>query len=215
MIWWVYKHAKESEKLDDVFVATDSKEILDYCESADIKCVMTREHENHISRLYEVSTLIKADIYVCINGDEPLLEANIIDSAIEDNMDIDKPCFYGAIRKLTDPAETIDPGNIKIITRHDKRCLYISRSPIPFPRGTLSFDYKKYIGIECFNKITLEIFVNLKEGLIEQIEDIDHIRFLENDIPMYFNEINSDSISVDTQKDLEKVRSIIKKRLNQ
>lgn len=214
MIWWVYKHAKESKKLDDVFVATDSKEIFDFCEGADIKCLMTKEHDNYISRLHEVSSFVDADIYVSINGDEPLLEAHVIDSAIKDDMRIDKPCFYGTVRRLTDPAETIDPANIKIATNRDNRCIYISRSPVPFPYGTLSFYYKKFVGIDCFNKLTLQVFVDSEEGELERIEEVAHVRFLELGVPMYFNEIKSDSISVDTQKDLEKVRFIIKKRLN-
>lgn len=212
MIWWVYKHTKESKKLDDVFVATDDDRISNYCKSVDIKCVMTGEHDNHISRIHEVSTIIDADIYVSVNGDEPLIGGDTIDSAIANDMIIDKPCFYGSVRKLTNPAEVMDPTNIKIATNRNNRCVYISRAPIPFPYGTTSFFYKKYVGIECFNKLALQAYVDTKKEELEFVEDIDHLRFLEIGVPMYFNEIESDSISVDTQKDLEYVRFIMSKK---
>ena len=90
--------------------------------------------------------------------------------------------------------------------------MYCSRTPIPYPKGTLFFDYYKTVGIECFNKKALDFFVNTKMGKIEKVEDIDYIRFLENGIKIRFREINSYSLSVDTKKDLEKVRKIIEEQ---
>ena len=87
------------------------------------------------------------------------------------------------------------------------RCIYLSRAPIPYPKGTLDFNYWKYVGIECFNKAALDFFVNTPMGNIERVEDIDHLRFIENGIPMYFKEVQSESISVDTAKDLDFVRT--------
>ena len=88
----------------------------------------------------------------------------------------------------------------------------MSRIPVPYPKGTLDISYKKYVGVECFNKKALDFFVNTPMGEIEKAEDIDHIRFLENDIAIYFSLVKSDSISVDTRKDLDFVR---KKMQNQ
>ena len=122
----------------------------------------------------------------------------------------DSPYFGGAMRELTDPAETIDFAKIKLaISDKTGRCLYMSRTPVPYPRGSLLFKYKKYVGVECFNKAALDFFVNHEMGNLEKAEDIDHLRFLENGIELHFNYVNSESISVDTPKDLEKVRQII------
>ena len=121
--------------------------------------------------------------------------------------------FVGAFRYLTNPVETIDSANIKIVTNKKNKAIYISRTPIPYPKGTLLFQYKKYVGIECFSKEALDYFVRTKMGFIEKIEDIDHLRYLENDKNLYFYEIQSESISVDTKKDLEKVKDIIKDRV--
>ena len=85
----------------------------------------------------------------------------------------------------------------------------MSRAAIPYPKGSLDISYKKYVGIECFNKQALDFFVNTPMGELEKIEDIDHLRFLEHGIELHFNFVHSDSISVDTPKDLEVVRKMM------
>ena len=113
------------------------------------------------------------------------------------------------MRVLTDPAEVIDPANIKLVVSESGRCLYMSRVPVPYPKGTLQVSYRKYVGVECFNKAVLNFFVAKAMGNIEKAEDIDHLRFLENGIDLHFSLVESDSISVDTAKDLEFVRKKI------
>lgn len=117
------------------------------------------------------------------------------------------------MRKLTDPAEVINFANIKLVVSNTDKCLYMSRTPVPYPRGTLDVTYNKYVGVECFNKAALDFFVSKPMGDIEKAEDIDHLRFLENDIDLKFTYVDSESLSVDTQKDLEKVRLMIKETL--
>ncbi len=209
MIWWVYRQVSEVKRFDEVIVALDDERIQAVCEKYGIKYIMTRnDHPEHISRIHEVSEKIPADIYVCVNGDEPLISPSCIEQVLPQAKP-DGFFFGGAMRKLTDPAETIDPANIKIVVSDTGRCLYISRTPVPFPKGTLLFGYNKYVGIECFSKDALDFFVSTPQGLIEKIEDIDHLRFLENGKELNFSYVDSESISVDTPKDLEKVRQIL------
>ena len=209
MIWWVYQQVIKVSRFSDVLVAIDDDRIRAVCEIYGIKYIMTKNnHPEHISRIHEVSEKIKADLYVCINGDEPLISPLCIEQILP------KPCpsgfyFGGAMRKLTNPSETIDPANIKIATSGDGRCIYMSRTPIPYPKGTLLFDYNKYVGIECFSKEALDFFVQHQQGTLEKIEDIDHLRFLEAGKELVFTYVDSESISVDTPKDLEKVRIIL------
>lgn len=213
MIWWVYQQVKKVKELSEVFVATDDYRIKVECEKYNIKVLMTRSnHPDHIARVQEVSDIINADMYVCINGDEPLIDNNAISKVIKKAISVKNPFFIGAFRYLSDPAETIDSANIKIVTNKENRAVYISRTPIPFPKGTLLFQYKKYVGIECFTKEALDFFINTQKGELENIEDIDHLRFLENNKCLIFEQVNSESISVDTQKDLEKVIQIIKNK---
>lgn len=210
MIWWVYQQVRQVTELAEVVVATDSEPIARVCEQHQIKYCMTRDdHENHIARVHEVSENLEADYYICVNGDEPLIEASSIRAVIPTQLISEEEYFRGAMRDLNDPAETIDCANLKLVVTSQGRCIYMSRSPVPYPRGTLLIKYKKYIGIECFNKKALDFFVNTPMGDIERIEDIDHIRFLEHGKKLLFTQVSSDSISVDTQSDLEKVRIII------
>lgn len=209
MIWWVYNQVKKVNEFTEIVVATDDVRISEVCQKENIPYCMTKDnHPNHIARVHEVSEQIKADIYICINGDEPLIQPEMIQKIIpkEENKDI---YFIGAYRKLTDPAETIDPANIKLALTETGRCVYMSRGMIPYPKGTLFVEYNKYVGIECFTKESLDFFVNTSMGILEKTEDIDHLRFIENGKPIYFMQVESDSISVDTPNDLEKVRKLI------
>lgn len=213
MIWWVYTQVSKVKRFSDVFVAIDDDRIRKICEDYNIKYVMTRnDHPEHISRIHEVSEKKEADLYVCINGDEPLISPSCIEQAIPESLP-ENFFFSGAMRKLKDPAETIDPANIKIVMSDTGRCVYISRTPVPFPKGTLLFDYNKYVGIECFSKEALDFFVSTPQGIVEKVEDIDHLRFLEHGKNITFKYVNSESISVDTPKDLEKVRILMEEKI--
>lgn len=214
MIWWVYNRVNQVKEFSDVFVAVDDSRIAEICEKHNIKHIMTADnHPDHISRIHEVSEKVDADYYVCVNGDEPLIDPDCIRRVLPEKPNNDTEYFGGAMRILTDPAETIDFANIKLAVNKSGRCIYMSRTPVPYPKGTLLFDYKKYVGIECFNKKALDFFVNTEMGELEKAEDIDHLRFIENGIPLWFSIVDSDSISVDTAKDLEKVRLLMSEKI--
>ncbi len=210
MLWWVYHQVKKVTAISEVYVATDDCRISKVCEQYGMNYIMTSDrHPNHISRVHEVSENIPADLYICVNGDEPLIESEVINSILPDESEaIDKRQVFGLMRDLTDPAETIDFANIKIVTNQLGEALYMSRNPIPYPKGSLFFKYKKYVGVEGFTKEALDFFVEAPQSELEKIEDIDHLRFLDNGIRIRFKKVESHSLSVDTPKDLEKVRAI-------
>lgn len=213
MIWWVYQQAKKAKGLDDVIIATDHKDIEDFCIKNSMKVIMTsNSHPTHMQRVREFSDIIEADAYVVICGDEPLIEPDVIEAVIPTEIK-DEYLIRGAMRELIDPAETIDFGNIKIVTNSNGQCLSLSRTPIPYPYKSVQFKYKKTIGIECFNKKALEFFCDTKQGFWESTEDITMLKFVENHIPIFFKLVNSSSLSVDTPKDLEKVRELMKIKL--
>lgn len=214
MLWWVYDIANKMKVFEDVFCAIDDVRIQRVCDDLNLKYVMTRnDHPDHISRVQEVSDKVEADYYICINGDEPLITEDCILPVVPSNT-TSEPYFGGAMRNLTDPAEVIDPANIKLVISSSGKCIYMSRIPVPYPKGTLKVVYKKYVGVECFNKKALDFFVGTAMGSIEKAEDIDHLRFLENDIELRFSLVESNSISVDTPKDLDFVREKMKERLD-
>lgn len=208
MLWWVYQQALKVKELEKVLVATDDERIGALCEQYGMNYVMTGEHSTHIARVHEVSTREDADFYVNVNGDEPLIEPETIRAIIPEQAS-DQPKVYGLMKILRDPVELIDPTNIKVATNKNGVALYISRAPIPHPYKTILFEYKKAIGVECWNKAALELFVHSEPGQMEVIEDLVALRFFENGCPMHYTLVESNSLSVDTPKDLEKVRKIM------
>lgn len=213
MIWWVYNQVKKVKEFDDIYVATDDKRIQKVCQEYGMNVLMTSDnHPTHIHRLQEVSNKINADLYVCVCGDEPLIKPNIIQKVIP--QEVEPVTISILMREFTEPSEVIDPGNIKITTNSKGYCVALSRSPIPFPYKTIQFKYKKIVGVECYNKEALDYFVSTEPGCIEKIEDCSLIRYLENRVPMKFTLVETDALSVDTPKDLEKVRKVILERAN-
>ncbi len=213
MIQWVYERVSSVKGISEVYIAIDDERIRKVCEEKGFNYIMTRnDHPDHIARIQEVSEKIQADVYVCINGDEPLISQECIEQVIPTELSEDF-FFIGAMRKMENAAETLDPARIKVVTNDNGICLYISRSPIPYPKGTLLFQYNKYVGIECFSKTALDFFVNTAQSNLEKIEDIDHLRFLEHGKKLIFRYVDSESISVDMPKDVDKVRVLMSNML--
>lgn len=217
MIWWVYNQVSKVKELDEVYVATDDERIKLECDKYNLKVVMTKNtHKTHLDRLAEFVDIISADFYINVNGDEPLIDPKNIQKLVPDRT-INSNNFYfaNAMTIVKKPVELVDNARIKIVTDKFGYGLYMARTPIPYPKGSLEFNYKKFVGIQCFSKSALEFCKYTKRGELESIEDIDEYRFLENGQKIKFILVDADSFSVDTQKDLEKVRNILKANLQE
>lgn len=214
MIWWVYKHSKEVECFDEVYIATDSEEIKELAESFGAKVIMTSDkHDTATERLYEVSTKIYADLYVMINGDEPVLRAADIIKCLPEGFAPEDFYVSNLMTDFSDPVEVVDPSNLKIVTNKDGIALFISRSPIPFPKGAMNYTYHKFVGVGAFSRSALEFYHNTERGMIEKIEENDSFRFIENRKDIYYINAHCKSLSVDTPKDIEKVSEYLSKEI--
>jgi len=212
MIWWVHKQLSAASGIDEVYVAIDDQRVASVCEEYNIKYVMTsKDHQTHLDRLAEFSQKVNADFYININGDEPLMRPEYIESLIPKNMDPNKFYVANAMTVIKKPVEVFDISRIKIVTDSEDNGMYMARSPIPYPKASADFDYYKFVGIQCFSKSALEFCAVTPRGRIEGIEDIDEYRFLENGKKIKFVRVEAETLSVDTPKDLEKVRRIIAK----
>lgn len=213
MIWWVYQRVCGVKKLDEVFVATDDKRIETACQKMNIPVVMTaKTHLTAAHRLQEVSESLKADFYLQLNGDEPLINTEAIAAAIPDDVPQNVEFGTNIITEMNDPVEVMDPSNIKVVFDNEMNTLYMSRTPIPYPFKSLNFKYYKHVGIIGYNKKMLDFYKNTQPGSFERVEGIDTLRFVDYRKQLRLSIVSSCcNLSVDTEKDLEKVRKIIMK----
>ena len=112
--------------------------------------------------------------------------------------------------KFKDPVQVVDPMNLKVVTNKKGECLFISRSPIPFPKGSMDFAYNKFVGGAAYSKKALDFYHNTEKGMIEIIEENDSFRFIENGVKCIFINVNCSNLSVDTPKDLKEVQKIMR-----
>ncbi len=214
MVQWVYEHCKSVPEFDEVYVATDSEKIKSLCESFDAKVVMTAStHDTATERLYEVSTKVGADLYVMVNGDEPLLTREAIIQCIPQTIEEGELYVSNLMTDFSNPVEVVDATNLKIVTDENNRCLFISRSPIPYPKGNMDYVYHKFVGVGAFNRKALDFYHNTPRGPIEKIEENDSFRFIENNVPIYYYNCHCKSLSVDNRKDIEGVEEYMRRNM--
>ncbi|MEE1155491.1 MAG: 3-deoxy-manno-octulosonate cytidylyltransferase, partial [Acutalibacteraceae bacterium] len=118
------------------------------------------------------------------------------------------------ITTIDNPVEVVDPTNIKAVVNAQGDAMWASRSPIPYPKGNMQFQYKKIVGIAAFSKKALQFYVDTPRSQVECTEELDLYRFLENGKKVKLKEIECHTLSVDTPKDLEKVREVMAAKLN-
>ena len=195
----------------DVFVATDSEKIFNYCEEESIQVVMTSEEcLTGTDRLYEVSEEINADIYINVQGDEPLINPNDIKKIIKESQN-NPSQILNAMAKITDEKDFKSPSVPKVVFDLNKNLLFMSRSPIPTTKENSFIEAYKQVCIYAFPKKMLHLFAQKGEKTpIEKIEDIEILRFLEMGIPVKMVEVSQSSIAVDYPKDIEKVENVLR-----
>jgi 3-deoxy-manno-octulosonate cytidylyltransferase (CMP-KDO synthetase) len=211
LVGWVYEAVRSSHLLADVIIATDSEEILEACGRHGWNAQMTSAtHRSGTERVQEVSDSIAADVYVNVQGDEPLVRPEQIASLLEVMKD---PAAQVGTVKTPCPLEDVDnPNAVKVVTAPDGRALYFSRATIPFDRDGTRPSYFKHLGLYAYRKPALDLFITLPESTLERSERLEQLRFLENGISIYMGETAYDSVGVDTEADLQRVAEILRKR---
>lgn len=214
MIWWVYNRVTLAKGVSEVYVATDDEQIAKVCASYGINYVMTSDkHGTSTERLYEVSQKVDADLYLCINGDEPLIDPKTIEAIIPKG-DYDKEFYVSNLMsEIKNPVECVDFTNIKVVTDFENNALFMSRSPIPYPKASMNYKYYKHVGVLIYTKSALKFFAETKKGKNELVEDVNELRFIENGKKLKMIEVEAKSLSVDTPKDLENVKQVISEKI--
>jgi 3-deoxy-manno-octulosonate cytidylyltransferase (CMP-KDO synthetase) len=211
LIGRVYEAVRSSPLLADVIVATDSNEIMDVCQRRGWKAQMTSpEHRSGTERVHEVSSTVAADLYLNIQGDEPLTRPEHIRDliAVMESPDV----MVGTLKTAASAEDVGNPGAVKVTCDHMGRALYFSRATIPYDRDGTSPKYFKHLGYYAFRKSALGQFVAWPESSLERAERLEQLRFLENGIPIFVGETAFDTIGVDTEEDLVRVESVLRDR---
>lgn len=213
MVWWVYQAAMQSPLLDDLVVATDDERILAVCKEYGMNAVMTRaDHDTPTARIQEVSCLIQADLYLQIMGDEPLIDPKAFELILPKELPDDPYYVAGVTNRMEHPADVIDFSNQKVVCNARREILLISRSPIPYPKGTADFEYEKITGIQLFSKKALDFYAATPKSALEKAEENDLMRFIENGHTVHAVLSPYKTVSVDTPKDVGIVCDVLRQR---
>ncbi len=208
----VYRSVRASDLLDQVIVATDSEEILRFCRQQGWRAQMTSgSHRSGTERVHEVAQSMAADVYLNVQGDEPLTRAEHIATLLE--LMKNPAVQVGTVKTAAAAPDVANPNAVKVVTDKDGRALYFSRATIPFDRDrTAAAQYWKHLGFYAYRKLALERFVSLPESDLERSERLEQLRFLENGIAIHVAETKFDTIGVDTEEDLQRVEKILSGR---
>jgi 3-deoxy-manno-octulosonate cytidylyltransferase (CMP-KDO synthetase) len=210
LIGRVYEAVRSSSQLEDVIIATDSDEIMTVCRHHGWNALMTSSsHRSGTERVHEISQSVEAEIYLNVQGDEPLTRNEHISSLIGvmRNSDVQ----VGTLMTAASPVDIDNPSAVKVVTDSSGRALYFSRATIPYDRDGGKPDYFKHLGFYAYRKPALNRFVGLPESSLERSERLEQLRFLENGIPIYVAQTPYDTVGVDTEEDLQRVEEILKK----
>lgn len=212
MLAWVYRAARACPQFDNVLVATDSQEVIDFAQSHGMPAVFTpADCASGTDRVHAVAQSIAADIYVNIQGDEPLLTRGHFTPLLEL---FRRPEVDVATLAVRCPAHDIhNPNAVKVVTAADGHALYFSRATIPFDRDNTGFaGYRKHLGIYAYRAAALARFASLPPSPLEAMERLEQLRLLDNGIDIYVAPAPADTIGVDTEEDLRAAEAILSAR---
>lgn len=214
MVVWVAELTAKALGKENVFVATENQRIVDIVDDYGFSGIMTSEKASTgTDRLWEAAQQIDADIYINVQGDEPLLNPDDILKILSAKKQFPDEVINGMCPIL--PGE--DPDNVnlpKVITNENGRLVYMSRLPIPGSKSknNIAKVFWKQVCIYAFNKKELNAFGEFKrKSYLESIEDIEILRFLELNIPVRMVETSGNSRAVDIPEDVPAVEEALKR----
>jgi 3-deoxy-manno-octulosonate cytidylyltransferase (CMP-KDO synthetase) len=206
MLHHVFARASRCGLLDDLVVATDSKEVYEYCVGNQMKvCMTSSDHASGTDRIHEVMQSLSADIYVNIQGDEPMIRPAHLEALVQPLLQ-DASMRVTTLKTPIGAEEAHNPNCVKVVTDTTGKALYFSRCAIPYNRDqTEHAAYFKHLGIYAYTRSALDRFHQLPQSRLEQTERLEQLRFLEHGIPIFVAETPHNTIGVDTEEDLVQV----------
>jgi 3-deoxy-manno-octulosonate cytidylyltransferase (CMP-KDO synthetase) len=213
MIQRVYARAKLAQTVNRVIVATDDERIVKAVQSFGGEARMTRpDHRTGTERVAEVAAHETGDIFVNVQGDEPLLDPAAVDTAVGAILEDSATSLSTVATPIKTPADIMDPNVCKVVLDFDENALYFSRSPIPWVRDTASklrVRHLKHLGLYVFRRDALLEYPTLPQGELERIEQLEQLRWLENGWKIRVREVEHDAVSVDVPEDVARVEKLL------
>lgn len=213
MVVYVFRRAQGCRLLSDLLVATDSDEVVEACHAHHVPAVLTSSaHRSGTDRVWEVSRARVADVYVNVQGDEPLVTTGHIESLVRPFLD-EPEVQVTTLKIRATPEEVPTRTANKVVTNRHGDALYFSRLPIPCDRDERgSVTYWKHIGMYAYRRSVLEMYHSLPVSSLERAEQLEQLRLLEHGIPIRVLETREPTIGVDTEEDLKAVVALVAPR---
>jgi 3-deoxy-manno-octulosonate cytidylyltransferase (CMP-KDO synthetase) len=213
MIQRVYERAMMAARASRVIVATDDERIVKAVESFGGVARMTRvDHRTGTERVAEVAAHEKGNVFVNVQGDEPLLDPSAVDTAVNALLEEPEAAISTVATPIKTPADIMDPNVVKTVLDFDNNGIYFSRAPIPWVRDTSSkiqVRHLKHLGLYVFQRDALLEYPTLPQGELERIEQLEQLRWLENGWKIRVAEVEHDAVSVDVPEDVARVERLL------
>src|SRR3984893_17318026 len=213
MIQRVYERAKLALRADRVIVATDDERIVKAVQGFGGEARMTRaDHRTGTERVAEVAAHESGDVFVNVQGDEPLLDPAAVDTAVGALLEEPQAAIATVATPIRTPADIMDPNACKVVLDFDENALYFSRAPIPWVRDTaghVQARHLKHLGLYVFRREALLEYPTLPQGELERLEQLEQLRWLENGWKIRVTEVEHDAISVDVPEDVARVEKLL------
>ena len=213
MVVYVFRRAQGCRLLSDLLVATDSDEVVEACHAHHVPAVLTSSaHRSGTDRVWEVSRARVADVYVNVQGDEPLVTTGHIESLVRPFLN-EPEVQVTTLKIRATPEEVPTRTANKVVTDRHGNALYFSRLPIPCDRDERGgVVYWKHIGMYAYRRPVLEVYHSLPPSALEQAEQLEQLRLLEHGIPIRVLETREATIGVDTEEDFKAVVALVASR---
>jgi 3-deoxy-manno-octulosonate cytidylyltransferase (CMP-KDO synthetase) len=216
MIERVWERVRQAASVSDVLVATDDERIRDAVQAFGGQAVMTRsDHRTGTERIAEVAAARQdVEIFVNVQGDEPLIDPAAIDQAVEAIQSDSEVNVSTLAVPIGNPADIMDPNVVKVVLDFDGNALYFSRAPIPWVRdrgGPVHAQHLKHLGLYAFRRDALLEFATFPQGDLERVEQLEQLRWIENGYRIRVAETEHDSVSVDVPEDVKRVEALLSK----
>ena len=213
MVQRVYERAKLAQTVARVIVATDDQRIVDAVNAIGGEARMTRpDHRTGTERIAEVAAHEPGDVFVNVQGDEPLIDPSAIDTAVGALLEEPAAQVATVATPIRHAADIMDPNVVKTVLDFEGNALYFSRAPIPWVRDTqqkIHVKYWKHLGLYVFQRDALLEYATLPHGELEKIEQLEQLRWLENGWKIRVTEVAHDSVSVDVPEDVARVEKML------